>query len=269
MPSPCQAPPTLRPASPREHEVDRAFDRRRRAGCERRDHVAVGLPGGGHERLACVQADGAGPRVSIGRAAHRRPEMAARSGLTESERGQVPPGGRFAKERLRLVRRGRVTGHAAQVHQVDHRRRRAALRHRVENRGHRAQTLAEAAICCRHGQAEQSALAERRDRLAGERRVLIDTRRLRPDLRVGDGGRVRHDPVLFVVQSVHVTVSCHEVRVRSIVSAAATRSVHTSGSRSSMCSNNARVAGASPDATKTFTWMRAILGCPCSPTTSR
>ena len=116
---------------------------------------------------------------------------------------QVASCGGGLEQRRRLVRRGGVAGDAAQVHQVDHRGRRAPLRHGVDHRGDGPQALAEAAVRLRHGQSEQPVRAERGDRVFRERRVAIDARRLRREVPLGDRGSSGDDPLLLVVQSIH------------------------------------------------------------------
>jgi len=93
------------------------------------------------------------------------------------------------------------------VHQVDHGGGRAPLRHGVDGRGHRSQAVAETSIGRWNGQPEQSALAERRDRLSGKRRLGIDLCRPRFDRGVGDGGCLSDDLLLLFVQAIHVSPS--------------------------------------------------------------
>ena len=75
---------------------------RRRGQRPARPDVAVGLAGRGHPALAGVQADA----VVVGgcRGADRRPEVAARAGLGERQRGQVVAGGDGLADVPRAVR---------------------------------------------------------------------------------------------------------------------------------------------------------------------
>ena len=184
-----------------EHEIDRAFERLRRAGGQRRGHVAVGVSGGGHERFLRRDLHGA---VAGGRlAADRRPEVAARSGLAERQRRQVSSRGRGLEQRGRLAGRRGVAGDAAHVHQVDHRGGGASLRDHVEHRGDGSKTLALAAVLFRHVQAEQAARAERGDGIPGEGGVAIDGCCPRREIRVRDRSGLGHDPLLIFIETIH------------------------------------------------------------------
>ena len=225
----------------------------RRAGRERRHDVAVGVAGRGDERL--LRADRHGAVAGLAGAADRRPEMAARSLLAEGQRGEVPPRGGGPSSGAGLVRRGRVTGHAAQVHQVDHRGRRAPLRHGVDRPRPasagpgRARRSAGGTVNPRSPLAPSAAIDCR-----GNAASRIDLRRPRREF-LRRRRRPRGDNPLLFVRSID---TCRFLLLRrdessSIVRSSAARSVHTSGSRRASGRTALRVAAASADATKTLT----------------
>jgi len=99
--------------------------------------------------------------------------------------------------------------------------------------------------------------------------IAIDGRRAWRQVLLRDRGRGGGDPLLRFVQSIHVEPSCYGVRISSVVTSTAGRSVHVSGSRSSSSGNSARIAASSAVETKTLTAIRPRRGGCVSATTSR
>ena len=133
-----------KPTRAARNEIERRVGRARSLRRQRRDHVAVRLAGAGHKRFFGGDMDSGG--VSL-RSRHRRPEMAARSGLTERKRRQMPAGGDlFECRRDRGVLAGRGDRRrGADMHQINHRHRRVRFGERADDRGERARPKRSAA----------------------------------------------------------------------------------------------------------------------------
>jgi hypothetical protein len=110
---------------------------------------------------------------------------------------------RRAQLRLCVVGGRGVTGDAAQVHQVDHCRRGAALGDLVERRRHRPHALSHSAELDRHRQAQKAGFRQGLDRFLWKRALAVDARGMRRDRRVRHALHLVDDVLLLFTQPIH------------------------------------------------------------------